>query len=95
MASTISQFLKNKTVTVEGEELELSVDLITMLHNWNFGTSKSWYKNPNKKLIIPNAAGRLVEINNISQALDQVMQAYDEYCENEIANVKAKLLTRL
>lgn len=65
------------TFDFEGECYSLTPELIAMLHNWNFGTSLKWYKNPEKNIILPNVAGKLVRITNVEKALEAAISAYD------------------
>lgn len=77
MESHIRKLMKQMTFEWQGHQFEFGPDLLTMLHHWNFGTSLQWYRSKDKKVILPDVNGHLVEIRDVGAALDHAFELYN------------------
>lgn len=87
----IRAFMQGMEFEWEGEIFDLSPDLISMLHHWNFGTSRDWYRSKNKSIILPARGGKLVKVTDVEAMLDAALERYNELAQAEYVKCQPAL----
>jgi hypothetical protein len=87
---SLSSHLLTATFSFGANVFELSPDVISLLHHWNFGTTKAYYKSEHKELILPDVEGTWVRIKDIEGALDAALNAYNAHAEEKLREQNEK-----
>ena len=82
----LKQILENETFVFQGKNFPLDVDYLMILHHWYFGLTKEYYRSKEKRVILPDVEGQLVEIKEIGSMLDKFMESYDKLMNKKIKN---------
>lgn len=80
---TVRQILKNETFVFNGKVFPLDVDYLIILHHWYFGLTKEYYRSTDKKVVLPDIKGQLVEIREIGTMLDKFMKSYQDLMDKK------------
>lgn len=84
MSSLLNDILKGATFSYNGHQFPLSPDYISILHHWYFGLTKEYYRSKDKRVILPDIQGHLIEIKDIGDCIDQLMLAYNSYMSERL-----------
>ena len=82
----IRQILKNETFVFDGKKFPLDIDYLMVLHHWYFGLTKEYYRSRDKRVVLPDIEGQLIEIREIGAMLDKFMESYNKLMNKKIKN---------